>query len=97
MKLPKEIDQYLWNTGHQYGEWLIPSQTVDGVDRTNANHIDTAAYCAPIFGWNSCKIIADTAALLGHKADEQYYTGDCLQNEDRHPKRSDRRGRKNAV
>lgn len=48
MKLPKEIDQYLWNTGHQYGEWLIPSQTVDGVDRTNANHIDTAAYCAPI-------------------------------------------------
>ena len=27
MKLPKEIDQYLWNTGHQYGEWLIPSQT----------------------------------------------------------------------
>lgn len=97
MKLPKEIDQYLWNTGHQYGEWLIPSQTVDGVDRTNANHIDTAAYCAPIFGWNSCKIIADTAALLGHKADEQYYRGDCLQNEDRHPKRSDRRGRKNAV
>lgn len=75
MKLPKEIDQYLWNTGHQYGEWLIPSQTVDGVDRTNANHIDTAAYCAPIFGWNSCKIIADTAALLGHKADEQYYRG----------------------
>lgn len=75
MKLPKEIDQYLWNTGHQYGEWLIPSQTVDGVDRTNANHIDTAAYCAPIFGWNSCKIIADTAALLGHKADEQYYMG----------------------
>ena len=75
MKLPKEIDQYLWNTGHQYGEWLIPSQTVDGVDRTNANHIDTAAYCAPIFGWNSCKIIADTAALLGHKADERYYRG----------------------
>lgn len=29
-KLPKEFDQYLWNTGHQYGEWLIPSQTMNG-------------------------------------------------------------------
>ena len=36
MKHPKEIDQYLWNTGHQYGEWLIPSQTVDGADQSAA-------------------------------------------------------------
>lgn len=73
MKHPKEIDQYLWNTGHQYGEWLIPSQTVDGADQSAAKPVNTSAYCAPIFGWNSCRIMADTAALLGHTSDELYY------------------------
>ena len=73
MKHPKEIDQYLWNTGHQYGEWLIPSQTVDGADQSAAKPINTSVYCAPIFGWNSCRIMADTAALLGHTSDELYY------------------------
>ena len=73
MKHPKEIDQYLWNTGHQYGEWLIPSQTVDGADQSAAKLINTSTYCAPIFGWNSCRIMADTAALLGHTSDELYY------------------------
>ncbi len=24
--LPEETDRYLWNTGFQFGEWLIPSQ-----------------------------------------------------------------------
>ena len=48
MKHPKEIDQYLWNTGHQYGEWLIPSQTVDGADQSAAKLINTSTYCAPI-------------------------------------------------
>ena len=73
MKLPREIDRYLWNTGHQYGEWLIPSQTVDGSDKSANKKINSSAYCAPIFGWNSCQILADTAALLGHSADATYY------------------------
>lgn len=65
MKLPREIDRYLWNTGHQYGEWLIPSQVVDGIDRSASKRINSSVYCAPIFGWNSCRIMADAAALLG--------------------------------
>ena len=73
MKLPKEIDRYLWNTGHQYGEWLIPSQTVDGADKSASKPINTSVYCAPVFGWNSCRILADTAALLGYTADASYY------------------------
>lgn len=74
MKLPKEIDQYLWNTGHQYGEWLIPSQTVDGVDKSASKRINSSVYCAPIFGWNSCCILAHTASILGFTEDESYYT-----------------------
>lgn len=73
MKLPREIDRYLWNTGHQYGEWLIPSQTVDGSDKSANKKINSSAYCAPIFGWNSCRILADTAALLGHPEDAAHY------------------------
>lgn len=73
MKLPREIDRYLWNTGHQYGEWLIPSQVVDGIDRSASKRINSSVYCAPIFGWNSCRIMADAAALLGNTEDELYY------------------------
>lgn len=73
MKHPKEIDRYLWNTGHQYGEWLIPSQMVNGMDRSSVKRINTSVYCAPIFGWNSCRIMEETAALLGHTAEELYY------------------------
>ena len=33
-KLPREIDRCLWNTGFHYGEWLIPSQSGNGFDKT---------------------------------------------------------------
>lgn len=72
-KLPIETDCYLWNTGHQFGEWLVPSLTVDGMDQSSKKQIDTASYCAPIFGWNSCRILAETAELLGYPKDGAYY------------------------
>ena len=28
--IPEEVEQYLWNTGHHYGEHLIPSYSRDG-------------------------------------------------------------------
>ena len=73
MKHPKEIDQYLWEYRTSVREWCAPSQTVDGADQSAAKPVNTSAYCAPIFGWNSCRIMADTAALLGHTSDELYY------------------------
>ena len=72
-KLPKEFDQYLWNTGHQYGEWLIPSQTMNGEDLSSKWKVNTAAYCAPIFGYNSCNTVSKVAALLGDKESAVYY------------------------
>ena len=32
-EVPREIDQFLWNAGFHYGEWLIPSLTKDGIGR----------------------------------------------------------------
>lgn len=74
-KLPLEVDRYLWNTGFQYGEWLIPSQSSKSVDASSAQPINSTVYCTPIFGWKSCQIMADTAALLGRSEDETYYRG----------------------
>lgn len=68
-KLSETFDRYLWNTGFQFGEWLIPSQS----GKSSGPKIDSATYCAPIFGWRSCCILADTAALLGYGEDARYY------------------------
>ena len=72
-KLPREIDRYLWNTGFQYGEWLIPSQSGNGGDASFSKPLNSSVYCTPFFGWNSCRIMAETAALLGRGEDEEYY------------------------
>jgi len=72
-KLPREIDRCLWNTGFHYGEWLIPSQSGNGFDKTAMKSMASKAYTAPIFGWNSCRIMAETAKLLGNEQDHAYY------------------------
>lgn len=65
-KLPDEIENYLWDTGYHYGEWLIPSQNKDGLDMKNLKQIMgmSSCYTAPIFGWNSVQTFADIAGIL---------------------------------
>ena len=70
--MPREIDRYLWNTGFQYGEWLIPSQSGNGGDASFSKPLNSSVYCTPFFGWNSLKIMAETAALLG-RGKTRYY------------------------
>lgn len=82
-KRPEEIEQYLWDTGYHYGEWLIPSQNKGGMDMKNLKAImaSSACYTAPIFGWNSVNTLAKICRILsqedpqnpGYAADAQKY------------------------
>ncbi|MGF7018473.1 alpha-L-rhamnosidase [Lachnospiraceae bacterium PF1-21] len=65
-KLPPDIEEYLWNTGYHYGEWLIPSQNKNGMDMKNLkkNMAMSSCYTAPIFGWNSIQTFANISGIL---------------------------------
>lgn len=64
--LPPETEEYLWDTGYHYGEWLIPSQNKNGMDMKNLKQIMamSSCYTAPIFGWNSVKTFAEISGIL---------------------------------
>ena len=75
MKHPKEIDQYLWNTGHQYGGVAHTlSQTVD--EQTKAlQNLSILLYTArqsldgiPVGSWQ-----IQQHSSPGHTSDELYY------------------------
>lgn len=73
---PAEIEEYLWDTGFHYGEWLIPSFSKEGGDAnqgTVISMLETSKYTAPIFGWYSVSTMAETAAVLGKEEDQAYY------------------------
>ncbi len=68
--LPVETDQYLWNTGFQFGEWLIPSQPEAGADFAACKV--SSVYTTPIFGWLSVNTMAKVAGILD-RAEKTYY------------------------
>lgn len=75
-KLPEETEQYLWNTGFHFGEWLIPSLSTEGLGNNKGMQIslkETTKYTAPIFGWLSVSRFAEIARLLGRTADAERY------------------------
>ncbi len=67
--LPDEIENYLWDTGYHYGEWLIPSQNKNGLDMKNLGKIMAASACytAPIFGWFSVDTFARICGILAER------------------------------
>ncbi len=69
--LPEEIDQYLWNTGFHFGEWLIPSQPlpIDGFETCKIS----ASYTAPFYGFLSVHTMAKIASILGNDAADYYF------------------------
>ncbi|MDO4336902.1 MAG: family 78 glycoside hydrolase catalytic domain [Eubacteriales bacterium] len=80
--LPDEVEEFLWNTGFHFGEWLIPSESEDGYDddayEPGQNPFlvcrNTAIYTAPVFGWNSVKKMSETALAVGNEDDAVYYS-----------------------
>ncbi len=76
-ELPREKEQYLWNTGFHYGEWVIPSTSLNGFDDQEATGMAmvlTARYTAPIYGYCSVSTFADIARVLCREKDYRYYS-----------------------
>ncbi len=72
--LPQEVEQYLWNTGHHYGEHLIPILFQEGYGEGTLEAIRVSTrYVAPIYGYYSISIMSETAKVLGNDEDAQYY------------------------
>ena len=83
--LPDDIEKYLWDTGYHYGEWLIPSQSKNGLDMKNLKNIMSMSSCytAPIFGWNSVHTFAKIAEILSEETDDNIlYLSDMKKYQD---------------
>lgn len=70
--IPYEWDQYLWNTGFHFGEWLIPSQQ-DNTGEEFDICKESAFYIAPFFGYMTMKKMADICHVLGKTKKERNY------------------------
>jgi alpha-L-rhamnosidase len=71
----KGINKYLWDTGFQFGEWLIPSATKHG---TMSSAVRKSAklgrkYIAPVFYYLSVSKLAETARVIGKSEDAEFY------------------------
>lgn len=73
--LPDEVEETLWDTGFQFGEWLIPSTASDPPEKIGETMAKSSSYTAPIFGWRCCDLMAQAAAVLGCEADAAFYKG----------------------
>lgn len=71
--LPDNVEEHLWNTGFQFGEWLVPSQAGNPPDQLFATMASTSAYTAPIFGWLAVDKMARAAAVLQRDDDAARY------------------------
>lgn len=83
--IPDDIEKYLWDTGYHYGEWLIPSQSKNGLDMKNLKNIMSMSSCytAPIFGWNSVHTFAKIAEILSEETDDNIlYLSDMKKYQD---------------
>lgn len=60
---------YLWNTGYQFGDWLALDCRAENRKGATASDFIASAYYAL-----SCKILIDSAKVLGYDADVKTYT-----------------------
>ncbi|MEW9548269.1 family 78 glycoside hydrolase catalytic domain [Nonomuraea sp. NPDC050783] len=62
-------EDHLWDEGFQFGDWLDPAAPPDDPGRARTDH---ALVATAYHAW-SARVVADTAALLGHSADAARY------------------------
>ncbi|TMR11521.1 alpha-L-rhamnosidase [Nonomuraea turkmeniaca] len=60
---------HLWDEGFQFGDWLDPAAPPDKPGKARTDH---ALVATAYHAWTA-RIVADTAALLGHDADAARY------------------------
>lgn len=68
--LPEDLDQYLWNTGFHFGEWLVPGRTGEGFEICK----ETAVYIAPIFGYLCISLLSEIAGIINQPEDQRLYS-----------------------
>lgn len=79
-KLPKEKEQYIWNSGYHWGEWLIPSLSKDGYGLNTVKSVmQTRKYIAPIFAYYTMSKMTEICKVLGKESDAAYY-GDITEH-----------------
>ena len=71
--LPDEVEEHLWDTGFQFGEWLVPSLAGAPQEQLFSTMAITSAYTTPIFGWLVVHKMAQAAAVLGREEDVVRY------------------------
>ena len=71
--LPDEVEEHLWDTGFQFGEWLVPSLAGAPQEQLFTTMATTSAYTTPIFGWLVVHKIAQAATVLGREEDAVRY------------------------
>ncbi|HEX4814245.1 MAG TPA: glycoside hydrolase family 78 protein [Nonomuraea sp.] len=62
---------HLWDEGFQFGDWLDPAAPPDEPGKARTDH---ALVATAYHAW-SARLVADTAALLGHAGDAARYAG----------------------
>lgn len=74
-KLPRDQEQYLWNTGFHYGEWLIPSTAKNGFDFKNIGKLmkETSSYCSPAYSYHSLLLTAKAARVLEMPEEAEFF------------------------
>lgn len=70
--IPRELDQYLWNTGFHFGEWLIPSRSDDTGEQFGICK-ESSFYIAPFFGYKTLVRMAEICRVLGKEEEHTVY------------------------
>ena len=71
--IPEVFDQYLWNTGFHFGEWLIPSRP-DNTGEQFGICKESAFYIAPFFGFQTLVYMAEICQVLGKEEEQKAYS-----------------------
>ena len=71
-----ERQKYLWNTGQNLGDWLIPSLVADGsVENMLKCSYMTQEYISTCFYVYSAELLSKAADVLGYSEDKKKYSG----------------------
>lgn len=70
--IPEEFDQYLWNTGFHFGEWLIPSRPDDTGEQFGICK-ESSFYIAPFFGCQTMVRMAEICRVLEKEEERAVY------------------------
>lgn len=71
--IPEKYDQYLWNTGFHFGEWLVPSRP-DNTGEQYGICKESSYYIAPYWGYETVRRMSEICAELGHPEEANYYS-----------------------